>query len=459
MTEAIRTMNKSAGHTALSQVAGAITTLANGVRVVTQHMPQVETASLGVWVDVGARHETAAENGISHFLEHMAFKGTTRRSARAIAEEIEQVGGELNAATGLESTAYFARVLKADVGLALDIIADILLEPKYTADELERERDVILQEIAATRDSPDEIAYDLLADVAFPGQSIGRAILGTADTVANFSVADLRGFLGSHYHAGNLVVAAVGHVDHAAVVRHAEALFGGLSPRDGKAGARFAPATYIGGTRHSTKTFEQSHLLMGFEGPGYRDPSFFTAQVFSGLFGGGMSSRLFQEVREHRGLCYSIYSSFWGLGDTGMLNIHAATGHAMLPGLIDVVRAECERVAGSLPDAREVDRAKAQLKAGLLMSLESSGSRVEQVARQVLVHNRVIGADELVARVDAVSAADIRAFAEQMLAAKPASAVVVGTGRKSVAMAQRAAAAFAAMPSQPIAATAARPAA
>ena len=428
-------------------MTGAITKLANGVRVVTQHMPHVETVSLGVWVDVGARHESAAENGMSHFLEHMAFKGTTRRTARAIAEEIEQVGGELNAATGLEMTAYYARVLKADVGLAFDIIADILLDPKYTPDELEREREVILQEIAATRDSPDEIAYDLLNDVAYPGQSLGRAILGTVDTVRAFSVADLRGFLKGHYHAGNLVIAAVGHLDHATVVRHAEALFGGLNgaaQANGKtAGAhRFDAANYVGGVRHSAKAFEQSHLLMGFEGPGYRDPAFFTAQVFSGLFGGGMSSRLFQEVREHRGLCYSIYSSFWGLGDTGMLTIHAATGHTMLSGLIDVVRDECMRAASSLPEAREVDRAKAQLKAGLLMSLESSGARVEQVARQVLIHNRIVPAEELVARVDAVTAADIRAFAERMIAAKPASAVIVGNGRKSAAMATRAAAPF-----------------
>ncbi len=423
-------------------MTGTITRLPNGVRVVTQHMPHVETVSLGVWVDVGARHENAAENGISHFLEHMAFKGTARRSARDIAEEIEQVGGELNAATGLETTSYFARVLKADVGLALNIIADILLEPKYSMGELERERDVILQEIAATRDSPDEIAYDLLADVAYPKQSLGRAILGTAETVGNFSVTDLRGFLKSHYHAANLIVAAVGHVDHAAVVRHAEALFGGLTAAAPSEAKRFDAAKYVGGTRQSTKTFEQSHLLMGFEGPGYRDPTFFTAQVFSGLFGGGMSSRLFQEVREHRGLCYSIYSSFWGLGDTGMFTIHAATGHAMLPGLIDVVREECKRAAATLPEMREVERAKAQLKAGLLMSLESSGSRVEQVARQVLIHNRIVEADELVARVDAVNAADIRAFAESMISTKAISAVVVGTGRKSAAMATRAAAPF-----------------
>lgn len=419
-------------------MTGTISTLANGVRVVTQHMPHVETVSLGVWVDVGARHESETENGISHFLEHMAFKGTHRRSARDIAEEIEQVGGELNAATGLETTAYFARVLKADVGLAFDIIADILLDPRYTSDELEREREVILQEIAATRDSPDEIAYDLLNGRAYPQQSLGRAILGTAATVRGFAVDDLRSFLKGHYHAGNLVIAAVGHVDHDVVMRHAEALFGRLDGGRAIAGQRFAQASYVGGTAHSSKSFEQSHLLMGFEGPGYRQPNFYAAQVFSGLFGGGMSSRLFQEIREHRGLCYSIYSGFWGLSDTGMFTIHAATGHDMLESLIDVVRAECLRAAETMPDAREVDRAKAQLKAGLLMSLESSGSRVEQVARQTLIHNRIVPPAELVARVDAVSREDIRAFAESLFGLKPATSVVVGTGRKSAQMAERA---------------------
>ena len=446
-TNAAKLLAQLTADPATDPAAGTITRLANGVRVVTQHMPHVETVSLGVWVNVGARHESLAENGISHFLEHMAFKGTTRRTARAIAEEIEQVGGELNAATGLETTAYYARVLKADVGLALDIIADILLDPRYTPDELEREREVILQEIAATRDSPDEIAYDLLNEVSYPGQSLGRAILGTTATVKAFSVAALRDFLGRNYQPANLVVAAAGHVDHAAVVRHAEALFGGLSERGQIEGQRFDAARYAGGARHSGKSFEQSHLLMGFEGPGYRDPHFFTAQVFSGLFGGGMSSRLFQEVRERRGLCYSIYSSCWGLADTGMFTIHSATGHSMLPELIDVVRAEFQRAAAAAPEPREVDRAKAQLKAGLLMSLESSGSRVEQAARHVLVHNRLIAAPELVARVDAVTPEGVRDFAEGLVKGNPV-AVVVGTGRKSDVMARRAAAGFgaAAMP-------------
>ena len=411
-------------------MATQVSTLANGIRVVSYDMPHVETVSLGVWVNVGARHETKAENGISHFLEHMAFKGTERRTARDIAEEIEQVGGELNAATSVETTAYYARVLKADVGLALELIADILQNPRYSRDDMERERDVILQEIASTRDSPEEIAYDLLNDVAFPDQPLGRPILGTQATVKRFSAGDIRGFLKSHYTAGRMVVAAAGRVNHEAFVAQAAALFGGIAQAD-PITAHVVPAVYGGGARGPDKTFEQSHLLVALEGPGYRDPAFYTAQVFSGLFGGGMSSRLFQEVRERRGLCYSIYSGAWGLADTGLFSIHSATGAEMMPDLIAVVRDEFERAATTLPEAREVERSKAQLTAGLMMSFESSGARVEQIARQVLVHNRIIPAKELIDRVEAVSPQAIRDFAQRLLSAKKPTAVVVGAGRKS----------------------------
>ena len=236
---------------------------ANGLRVVSHHMPHVETVSLGVWVGAGARHEPEAEHGISHLLEHMAFKGTEQRSAKDIAEEIEAVGGELNAATSLETTAYYARVLEADVGLALDILADILQIPRYAQDELEREREVILQEIAATRDSPDEIAYELLQEAAFPGQSIGRPILGTTDSVTRFSAADLRAFLTANYGASRMVLSAAGKVDHAKLVRHVEAQFGGMN---GGVGGRFEAAKYVGGMRTSAKRFEQSHLRDGVRG-------------------------------------------------------------------------------------------------------------------------------------------------------------------------------------------------
>jgi predicted Zn-dependent peptidase len=404
-----------------------VTVLGNGLTVVSHAMPHLETTSLGVWVGVGARDETEAEHGISHFLEHMSFKGTTSRSAQAIAEEIEAVGGELNAATGLEQTAYFARVLKGDEGVALNLLADILLNSSFAGEELEREREVILQEIAATRDSPDDLAYELVHEAAYPSQPVGRTILGTAGTVRAIQAVDLKAFLVHHYRPENMVIAAAGAVTHEAIVRHAEALFGGLTRgrTGGERGAR-----YEGGTRVHPKRFEQSHFMLAFEGPSYRVSDYFAAQVFSGLFGGGMSSRLFQEVREKRGLCYAIYSSAWGLKDTGMFAVHAATGPAMMAGLIDVVGAELERVGAEGPTAAEVARAKAQLKAGLMMSLESSSARAEQMARQLLAYGRLVSMDELVQRVDEVTVDRVRGLAERLARGRP-SVAVVGAGKRS----------------------------
>ncbi len=411
-----------------------ISTLTNGLRVVTQTMPHLETTSLGMWVGVGARHERPEQHGLSHLLEHMAFKGTATRSTRDIAEQIEAVGGELNAATGLETTAYFARILKGDESLALELIADILQNSAFALGELEKEREVILQEIAGTLDSPDDIVFDLIQDAAYPAQAAGRTILGTPASVKAISADDLKGFLATHYGPGNMVLAAAGAVHHDAVVRHAEALFGGLSGADSKGEE---PAQYHGGVRSSTRRFEQSHLVVGFEGPSYRHKNFFAAQVFSGLFGGGMSSRLFQEVRERRGLCYSIYSSAWGLKDTGMFAVHAATGSGMMNELIDVVRSEFERMADDGPLAAEVARSKAQLKAGLLMSLESSSARAEQMARQLLTHKRLLTTEELIASVDTVTSEDIRAVARG-LRKSAVSVAVVGAGQKSREFAARA---------------------
>jgi predicted Zn-dependent peptidase len=411
-----------------------VTRLPNGMRVVSYHMPHVETVSLGVWIAAGARHEQEAEHGISHLLEHMAFKGTERRSATDIAEEIEAVGGELNAATSLETTAYYARVLEADIGIALDILADILQIPRYSGDELEREREVILQEIAATRDSPDEIAYELLQDAAFPGQAIGRPILGTTQSVIKFGADDLRTFLKANYCAARMVLSAAGKVDHSGLVRHAEALFGRMN---GGACGRFEPAHYTGGSRISAKPFEQSHLVLAFAGPSYRQSDFYTGQVFSGLFGGGMSSRLFQEVRERRGLCYAIYSSCWALADTGLFGIHAATGPEMMGKLIDVVGSELTRAAVDRPADAEMARAKAQLKAGLLMGLESSSARAEQMARQLLLFDRLMETAELVDRIETVSAEAIRTLAAGLVTQRP-SVAIVGAGRKGEAYARQA---------------------
>ena len=412
-----------------------VTRLSNGLRVVSHRMPNLESVSLGVWVGAGARHEKETEHGISHLLEHMAFKGTGQRSAKDIAEQIEAVGGELNAATSLETTAYYARVLKADIGIALDILADILQIPRYAEDELKREREVILQEIAGTRDSPDELAYELQQDAAFPGQPIGRSILGTNASVRSFSAADLRRFLKSHYGAKRMVLSAAGKVDHAKLVRHVEAKFGAMN---GGGGDRFEPARYVGGTRTSAKPFEQSHIVWAFEGPSYRHTDLYAAQVFSALFGGGMSSRLFQEVREKRGLCYAIYSSYYALADTGLFGIHAATGADMMGKLIDVVTGEINRIAAEKPAEAEMARAKAQIKAGLLMGLESSSARAEQMARHLLIFDRLIEAPELVERIEAVTAEAVRALAGKVVAKSPPCVAVVGAGRKGAAHARTA---------------------
>ena len=410
-----------------------VTTLPNGLRVASHAMDHLETASLGVWIASGARHERPDQHGLSHLLEHMAFKGTATRSAKRIAEEIEDIGGDLNAATGLDMTAYYARVLKGDDGLALNILADILLNSSFSEDELEKEREVIQQEIAASQDSPDELAFDLLQQAAFPDQAIGRSILGTQDSVGALQSSDLKAFLKAQYSPDAMVIAAAGAIDHEKLVRHVEALFGGLTP--GKQ-ALEAQATYVGGVSASAKPFEQSHVLIGFPAPSYLEDDYYAAQVFSGLFGGGMSSRLFQEIRESRGLCYSIYSTVWGLRDAGMLAVHAATGAEKVEELSAIVAAELRQIADRGPTAAELQRSSAQLKAGLLMALESSSVRAEQMARHLLSHDALIPSQELIARVDDVTAKCVRGFAAKLVNAKP-TVTIVGSGKKSRAQAER----------------------
>ncbi len=416
-----------------------LTTLANGLRVVTHDMPHLETVSLGAWVGVGARHDPAPENGIAHFLEHMAFKGTTRRSARDIAEEIESVGGDLNAATSLETTAYYARVLKGDENTALEILADILQNSRFDDEELGREKDVILQEIAASRDCPDDVVYDLAQEAAYPGQPLGRTILGTPETVTAITSQGLRAYLNTRYTSSRIVLSAAGRVDHDKVARLAEELFGGLDFADG--GADGEQACYCGGVTASSRPYEQCHVLVGFESPAYGRSGYFASQVLSGLLGGGMSSRLFQEAREKRGLCYSVYSSVWGLSDTGVMTVHAATGPELADELLGVLRNEIQRLAEHGPTFSEVLRAKAQLKAGLMMGLESSAARAEQMARQLICHGRLIDKSELVAKVDAVTAEDVRELIAGMILGVPTVAVV-GAGARSEDHAQRASQSF-----------------
>ncbi len=418
-----------------------VTTLENGFRVVSHAMPHLRTVSLGVWIGIGARHESDAQHGISHLLEHMAFKGTARRTAKRIAEEIEEAGGDLNASTSVETTAYYARMLAGDEPLAVDVLSDILLSSTFDADELKREQEVILHEIAASRDCPDDLVYDLFQEAAYPGQPLGRTILGTPESVQAMTSRDLEAYLAASYVPGRMVLSAAGAVDHERLVAAAAEAFGALRPGPPP---QPPPTRYVGGTHATAKPFEQSHLLIGFDSPRFGTPDFYTGQVFCGLFGGGMSSRLFQEAREERGLCYAIYATSWGLSESGIFAVHAATSPELVAPLAELTAESLADIAAHGPTAAETERAKAQLKSGLLMSLESSFSRAEQMARHLLSNDRLLGADELIERVDAVTPEAIRAFAATLARTKP-TVSVVGSGDDSRSQAEDTARRFEAM--------------
>jgi predicted Zn-dependent peptidase len=402
-----------------------VTTLKSGINVVTDAMPHLETASLGVWVASGSRDEYHDEHGISHVLEHMAFKGTRRRSARQIAEEIEAVGGDLNAATSAETTAYYARVLRADVPLALDVLSDILTNPTFEPEELAREKNVIVQEIGATEDTPDDLVFEYLQAVTFPDQPVGRSILGTPESVRSFDSRRLRGYLSRNYRAPNMVIAAAGAVDHQQIVAEVENRFAGFA---GPEAPPPEPARFAGGSRIEQRDLEQVHVAFALEGVRQRDPSIYSLQVFTNILGGGMSSRLFQEVREIRGLCYSVYAFHAAYADTGMLGIYAGTDASDLPELMRVVVDELSNAADTITEA-EIVRSKAQMKAGLLMALESSGARAEQLARQMMIYGRPIPLDEIVEKIESVTVESARAAGRAMISRSRPAIAVLGPGR------------------------------
>jgi predicted Zn-dependent peptidase len=396
--------------------------LPNGLRVVTEAMPGLHSASVGIWVTAGGRHERAAQNGIAHFLEHMAFKGTKTRNALQIAEAIEDVGGYINAYTSREVTAYYARVLENDVPLALDVISDILLNPVFDPKEIEVERGVILQEIGQALDTPDDIVFDWLQEVTYPGQALGRTILGPAERIRAFGADDLRGFVNEFYGPGQMILAAAGAVDHDAIMRQAEALFGHIPARPTRAPE---VATFTGGEHRTVKDLEQVHFTMALESPGYRNAEVYTAQTYATALGGGMSSRLFQEARERRGLCYSIFTQAGSFADTGMMILYAGTSAEDIGALADLSIDEFRRAADDMSEA-EVARARAQIKAGLLMGLESATSRTERLARMVAIWDRVPTLEETIDKIEAVSRTRVRDFAAGLCASDRMSVALYG---------------------------------
>ena len=403
-----------------------VSRLSNGLTVATETLPSIESVALGVWVKSGARNERDDEHGMAHLLEHMAFKGTGSRSAFQIASEIENVGGEINAATSVETTSYYARVLTDDVPLAIDILADILTESKFDPAELEREQHVILQEIGAAHDTPDDIVFDKFTETAYRHQTIGRSILGTPETVKSFTSKQIHDFINRQYGAERMVIVAAGDIKHDAFVREVEKRLGTFRSKAESQVPTYAQ--YIGGDFRENRDLMDAQIILGFEGRAYHVRDFYASQVLSMILGGGMSSRLFQEVREKRGLCYSVYAFHWGFSDTGIFGVHSATGQSDISKLIPVIVDELQKAGESIAQD-ELNRARAQYRAGLIMSGESASSRASQIARQLLLFGRPIAKEELMERLSALTVERLRDLSSRLFSTTPTIAAVGPIGK------------------------------
>lgn len=403
-------------------MSARLSTLSNGIRVITDHVEGIDSAAIGVWVGVGTRHEDMSHNGAAHMVEHMLFKGTKTRSAQDITVQIENVGGSMNAYTGREMTSYNVHLLKEDLPLALEIISDMVMNSTLPQDEIERERDVILQEIGMCADTPDDIIFDHYYEAAYPGQCVGAPILGTSDIIKNITRGELQNYIDTHYGCDNMVIAATGGIDHDETVRLCEKFFGGLKTRTS---ITPAPANYQGGAALFEKELEQSHVILGFEGIARTDEDFYTAQALSTVLGGGMSSRLFQEVREKRGLVYSVFSFHSGLQDSAQFGIYAGTAPERVGELMPVLCDEIRKISNEVLNSEELPRTKAQIKANLLMGRESMMSRADQLAKHLIFRNSVVDIQALSAQIDAITPSDIKRVAGRIFT-KPPTLVGVG---------------------------------
>ncbi|UYH52152.1 insulinase family protein [Candidatus Kirkpatrickella diaphorinae] len=397
-----------------------ITRLDNGLTIITEKLDRVETVSFGAYVASGTRHEEAEENGVAHFLEHMAFKGTKRRSAAEIAEQIEDVGGHINAYTAREQTAYYVKLLKDDLALGVDMIGDILTHSTFLDHEFERERGVILQEIGQANDTPDDIIFDQFQETAFTDQPMGRPTLGTEKLIRNVRRETLLAFMQRNYTTHNTVIAAAGAVSHQDVVAMVETSFADLPTHKAPS---WAPATYAGGEIVTHRELDQTHIVLGYKAISYLDDDYHAVMLLSTLLGGGMSSRLFQEIREKRGLVYSVYSFVQPFMDTGLFGIYAGTAAEDVATLLPVIEMELQKLENGFTDA-ELRRGKAQLKSSLLMSLENTGSRCEQIARQMQIFGHTIPTSETIAKIDRVSGDDILHAARKIFSTPPTRASV-----------------------------------
>lgn len=402
-----------------------ISVLQNGLRVVSLKYPQYETVSLGIWVKTGSACEQEDNNGVSHFLEHMVFKGTASRTAAEISEDIENVGGQTNAYTSREFTAFYAKMLKDDAELAVDVLCELITSPQFAEDELLKEREVVVQEIKQTYDDPGDIVFDYMQAQAFAGQAMGRPILGTAERVRSFGARELRHYMSTNYAAENMVFCAVGNIDHRSLAEMVEKRLGGLQPKTSFVADR---QHYTGGYFAEMRDTEQAQVVLGFDGYSYADDRYYAAMLMSTILGGGMSSRLFQEIREKRGLVYSIYSFptfYTGAGFTG---IAAATDNEQVNKMLPVIADEIKKIAERPVSETELKRAKAQVKSAIMMSLESSSAVSEKLARQLLLFNRSIPIAETIRKIDEVNIEDIRNSAADIFSSRPTYALVGNIG-------------------------------
>lgn len=402
-----------------------ITTLPNGMRIITSTRPELETVSLGIWVQTGSGYEKAEMNGVSHFLEHMVFKGTPTRNVTDISEQIENVGGQINAYTAREFTAFYAKMLKNDVELAVDVISDILQNSLFPAAELAKEQDVVVQEIKQGLDTPDDIIFDYLQMAAFPDQPIGRTILGPEKIVRSFTADTLNSYLKTNYAAQNTVACAVGKIEHADFVRMISQRFGHV-----RSETSFVPAeqNYVGGFFAEPRDIEQAHVCIGFKAHPYYDENYYPSMILSTILGGGTSSRLFREIREKRGLVYTVYSFANTHTRSGMMGIYAGTGKEELKQLLPVIGDEISKICTDRVADCELNRAKIQMKASMMMALESSSAISEILARQMLIYNRLIPIEEMVSRIDAVTLDDIRDNAAKIFSSRPSYTLVGALG-------------------------------
>ncbi|MGB0934875.1 MAG: M16 family metallopeptidase [Alphaproteobacteria bacterium] len=399
----------------------SISSLPNGIRIITDAVDRVETAAISIWVNVGSRHEPIEITGAAHFIEHMAFKGTPTRTAKEIAESVEAVGGHLNAATAREFTAFYGRVLKEDIPLAMEVLADIMQDSAFEHAEFDRERDVVLQEIAQSQDTPDDIIFDHFQQTAFPGQNLGLPILGTADVIKSVSAETLKSYMRQHYTGGNIVIAVSGNTNHDHVMQLAKEHFGGFPH---KTQQPTEDVSYVGGDFRQIKDLEQAHIVMGFEGVSLDDPDYYAASILATILGGGMSSRLFQEVREKRGLVYSVYAFKSSFVDTGLFGVYAGTAGHHVKEMMPVICNEIQKIANTPIPEDEIKRARSQMKAGLMMGLEGMSNRAEQLAQHMTFFGRPIPRAELIDRIDAVDAEALLRVAQKIFSSKPTIAAM-----------------------------------